>query len=72
MMTAQLFTPARIIAIDLADARLALAREFGADVTINNGTERARRVMELTDGLGVDVADRGGRRPADIRAVHAS
>ena len=57
IMTAQLFTPARIIAIDVADARLALAREFGADVTINNGTENAlERVMELTEGVGVDVA----------------
>ena len=57
IMTAQLFTPARIIAIDMADARLALAREFGADVTINNGRENAlERVMELTGGVGVDVA----------------
>src|ERR671911_132879 len=52
IMTASLYTPARIIAIDLADARLARAREFGADVTINNATEDARaRVMELTNGL---------------------
>jgi alcohol dehydrogenase len=57
ILTAQLFTPARIIAIDLADARLARAREFGADETINNGVEDAvTRVMELTKGLGVDVA----------------
>ena len=57
ILTAQLYTPARIIAIDLADARLARAREFGADVTINNGSEDAiARVMELTDGKGVDVA----------------
>jgi alcohol dehydrogenase len=57
ILTAQLYTPARIIAIDLADARLARAREFGADVTINNGTEDAlARVMELTGGKGVDVA----------------
>ena len=57
IMTAKLFTPGRIIAIDLADARLEKALEFGADVTINNGTEDAvARVMELTDGLGVDVA----------------
>src|SRR5438309_9398386 len=49
IMTAQLYTPARIIAIDLADARLARAREFGADVTINNGVEDpGARVMELT------------------------
>jgi alcohol dehydrogenase len=57
IMTARLYTPARIIAIDLADARLERAREFGADVVINNGAEDAQaRVMELTNGLGVDVA----------------
>jgi alcohol dehydrogenase len=57
IMTAKLFTPGRIVAIDLADSRLEKAREFGADVTINNGTEDAvARIMELTDGLGVDVA----------------
>ncbi|HZT45999.1 MAG TPA: zinc-dependent alcohol dehydrogenase family protein [Gaiellaceae bacterium] len=57
ILTAQLFTPAQIIAIDIADARLARAREFGADVTINNAAEDPiARVMELTGGLGVDVA----------------
>ena len=57
IMTAQLYTPARIIAIDMADARLAHAREFGADETINNGTTDAiAAVMDLTDGMGVDTA----------------
>jgi alcohol dehydrogenase len=57
IMTAKLHTPSRIIAIDLADARLAKAIEFGADVTINNGDEDAvAKVMELTGGLGADVA----------------
>jgi alcohol dehydrogenase len=45
------------VAIDLADSRLESAGRFGADVTINNGREDAiARVMELTDGLGADVA----------------
>jgi len=57
IMTAKLHTPGRIIAIDLADARLAKALEFGADVVIDNGTEDAvAKVMELTGGLGADVA----------------
>jgi alcohol dehydrogenase len=57
IMTAKLYTPARIIAIDLADARLEQARAFGADVTINNGREDALGlVTELTHGLGADVA----------------
>ncbi len=43
--------------IDLADSRLAKAKEFGADVTINNGREDAVKIVyELTAGLGVDVA----------------
>jgi alcohol dehydrogenase len=57
IMTAKLLTPGTIVAIDLADSRLEKARAFGADVTINNGTEDAvAAVMALTDGLGADVA----------------
>jgi alcohol dehydrogenase len=57
ILTASLYTPGRIVAIDLADGRLGSARRFGADVTINNGREDALgQIMELTDGLGADVA----------------
>jgi alcohol dehydrogenase len=57
ILTAKLYTPGRIIAIDLADPRLEKAREFGADETINSGQEDASaRVLELTGGLGADVA----------------
>jgi alcohol dehydrogenase len=57
MLTASLYTPGQIIAIDLDDNRLESALLFGADTTINNGRDDAlARVMELTDGLGADVA----------------
>src|SRR3954468_9144181 len=57
VLTARLFSPAHIVAIDFDDGRPATAREFGADVTINNRDGRAlAEVMELTGGLGADVA----------------
>ena len=57
IMTAKLHSPAMIIAIDLADARLAMALDFGADAVVNNGSEDAvARVLELTGGRGVDAA----------------
>ena len=57
MLTAQLYTPGRIVAIDLDDGRLESSRRFGADLVINNGREDAvALIMELTDGLGADVA----------------
>lgn len=54
---ARLFSPSSIIAIDLADTRLEAAKQFGADVTINNGTEDALAIVRsMTAGLGADVA----------------
>jgi alcohol dehydrogenase len=61
IMTAKLYSSARIIAIDLADSRLAKALDFGADIVINNGSEDAlARVMELT---GVRGTTEGDTRP---------
>ncbi len=57
ILTARLYTPGRIVAIDLADSRLASAQRFGADTMINNSDgDPVAQVMELTDGLGADVA----------------
>ena len=57
ILTARLYTPGQIVAIDLADSRLEGAKRFGADMTINNGREDAvAQIMELTGGLGADVA----------------
>jgi alcohol dehydrogenase len=57
IMGAQLFSPSHVVAIDLADTRLDAAKRFGADVTVNNGSDDAVAVVRgLTDGLGADVA----------------
>jgi alcohol dehydrogenase len=57
VLTAGLLSPSEIVAIDLDNGRLARARKFGATTTINNGVEDARAmIMEMTDGLGADVA----------------
>ena len=57
LLTAQFYSPAEIIMIDLDDKRLAVARKFGATKLINSADGKAaQRVMELTKGEGVDVA----------------
>jgi alcohol dehydrogenase len=38
---ARLYSPSHIVAIDLADARLEVAKAFGADLTFNNSQEDA-------------------------------
>ena len=54
---ARLFSPSHIVAIDLADSRLEAAKQFGADVTVNNTTDDPLAVVRsLTGGLGADVA----------------
>jgi alcohol dehydrogenase len=54
---ARLFSPSMVIAIDMAATRLEAAKQFGADVVINNREQDPiAAVLELTGGLGVDVA----------------
>ena len=64
IMTAGLYGPSRIIAIDLDENRLQLAKSFGATDTVNSTPAQRTssslgwhdQVMALTDGFGVDVA----------------
>jgi alcohol dehydrogenase len=65
ILAARLFSPGHIVAIDLADARLDAAKQFGADVTINPSREDvAEQIAALTGGLGVDVAIEAVGTPA--------
>ena len=57
VMTAALYGPSKIISIDLDDARLKRASDFGATDTVNSGdADWKKQVLALTDGAGVDVA----------------
>lgn len=47
---------ARVIACEVDDARLEVAKKMGADITVNTkGIDAAAKVKELTDGRGADV-----------------
>ena len=65
LLTAQFYSPARIISIDSDDHRLQVAKTFGATTLINSAAGNAiERVMELTHGEGVDVAIEAVGMPA--------
>lgn len=46
----------QIIAVDLSEEKMALAREFGATDTIAPGGSPAKEIMAMTGGIGVDYA----------------
>ena len=56
ILTARLFSPSQIIAIDKAASRLEAAKYFGAHTTITPDEDPAEAVLALTGGLGADAA----------------
>ncbi|WP_151719691.1 zinc-dependent alcohol dehydrogenase family protein [Gemmobacter serpentinus] len=57
LLTAQFYSPGRIVMIDTDPARLELALKFGATDTVQVGqTDAVAHVLQMTGGTGVDVA----------------
>lgn len=57
LLTAQMYSPSRIIVVDMDDNRLAMARDIGATDVINSTTQDPiAAIMALTDGRGVDCS----------------
>jgi len=57
LLTAQFYSPAEIIMVDVDDNRLEVAKKFGATETVNSSDGKAvENVMALTGNRGVDVA----------------
>ncbi|MFE1987944.1 zinc-dependent alcohol dehydrogenase family protein [Streptomyces mirabilis] len=66
--TARFYTPERIIAVDLAPARLDAAKRLGADAVASAGDEAEQLVADLTEGLGADVVIEAVGVPASFEA----
>ena len=72
LLTAQFYSPAAIFMIDLDDKRLAVAKEFGATTLINSSDGRAaQRVLDLTEGAGVEVVIEAVGIPATFSICQA-
>jgi alcohol dehydrogenase len=57
LLTAQFYSPAEIIMVDMDDNRLEVAKKLGATKTVNGKDGKAvEKIMELTAKKGVDVA----------------
>jgi alcohol dehydrogenase len=57
LLTAQFYSPAQIIMVDMDDNRLQVASRFGATTVINNKDGNAvETIMKMTGGRGVDTA----------------
>jgi len=65
---------ARVIAIDIGEERLKLARDFGAGATINSkSNDPVQALKDLTQGEGVDLAlDCSGAAAARVAAVRSA
>jgi len=57
LLTAQFYSPAELIVIDLDENRLEAAKRFGATKTVKaTGEEAKRQLLQLTENKGVDTA----------------
>jgi alcohol dehydrogenase len=65
LLTAQLYSPATVLMVDIDDNRLRVSTELGATSVINSAAEHAvARVLDMTGGAGVDVAIEAVGTPA--------
>jgi len=71
---AKLFGASKVIAIDIADEKLRLARHVGADEIVNSADEDpVKKIKELTGGEGVDVAfEYIGLRKTIEQSIHST
>ncbi|MCI9470734.1 MAG: alcohol dehydrogenase catalytic domain-containing protein [Lachnospiraceae bacterium] len=65
---ARMQNPSKLIVLDMMDARLEKAKEFGADIVMNPGREDVvGKVMQLTDGYGCDIYIEATGHPSSVQ-----
>ncbi|MDA1296671.1 MAG: alcohol dehydrogenase catalytic domain-containing protein [Chloroflexi bacterium] len=74
LLTAQAFraSGARVIAVDIREESLAIAKSLGADHTVNAASGNvSEELLELTDGIGPDiVAETAGAANTPVDAIN--
>ncbi|KAF9027147.1 alcohol dehydrogenase GroES domain-containing protein [Hymenopellis radicata] len=67
VITSQLYSPSKLIVIDLDANRLKQAASLGATHTVVSGPDAVQQVMEITGGLGVDTVIEAVGVPATFK-----
>ncbi len=64
---AKMKTPKKLIVLDMIDARLEKAKEFGADIVWNpSKVDVVAEIMKLTDGYGCDIYIEATGHPSSV------
>ncbi|WP_406045370.1 zinc-dependent alcohol dehydrogenase family protein [Micromonospora sp. NBC_00898] len=71
ILTAKLYSPTHIVAVDKAQSRLDAAKQFGADLTVLADDDPLEVVRSLTGGLGADVVIEAVGTPATFELCTA-
>jgi alcohol dehydrogenase len=72
LLTAQFYSPADIIIVDLDDNRLEMAKRFGATAVVNSTDGKAlEKIMKMTGTRGVDTAIEAVGIPATFELCEA-
>jgi 2-desacetyl-2-hydroxyethyl bacteriochlorophyllide A dehydrogenase len=59
--------PAVFVVLDMNDMRLAKAKEFGADITLNPGKENVvKKITDMTEGYGCDIYIEASGHPSSV------
>lgn len=64
---ARMKNPKKLIVLDMIDARLEKAREFGADLTLNPSREDVvQTILDMTEGYGCDIYIEATGHPSSV------